>query len=161
GASLRQRGCRNRLQQRFRDQACSARLCNPHVAWRLSDRRLAARFFFERFTAMPGDEMTLVLRGLRLVLVMGMALGLGGLAGCGDDAAGSSSTGTIDRSNPTIAGIPETTAVAGQPYSFAPKVANTTGTAKFTIKNQPTWAKFDSSTGTLTGTPQTAQVGKY
>lgn len=114
--------------------------------------------------------MTREVTGLRLMLVTGMVVSLGGLAGCGDDAgsssaaaAGASNTGAIDRptTSPTIAGIPQTTAVAGQPYSFQPIVANTSGSGKFTITHQPAWAKFDSSTGKLSGTPTAAQVGQY
>jgi len=51
--------------------------------------------------------------------------------------------------------------VAGQPYSFQPKVANTSGTTRFTIAQLPAWAKFNSSTGQLSGTPDASQVGQY
>jgi hypothetical protein len=54
-----------------------------------------------------------------------------------------------------------TTAVAGQPYSFQPKVANTSGTNQFTIAHLPAWAKFNTSTGQLSGTPDTSNVGNY
>jgi hypothetical protein len=72
----------------------------------------------------------------------------------------------IDRSptgsgQPTLAGIPTTTAVAGQPYSFQPQVANTSGTVKFTIAHMPAWAKFNTSTGQLSGTPAAGNVGQY
>jgi hypothetical protein len=104
--------------------------------------------------------------GLRSVFVAGIILAT--LTGCGDSgSAANSSTGVtpIDRSptstQPTIAGIPGTTAVAGQPYTFQPKVANTSGTVKFTIAHQPSWAKFNTSTGQLSGTPDTSQIGQY
>ena len=61
-----------------------------------------------------------------------------------------------------IQGTPATTAKVGQAYSFAPTVPGTSGTTvKFTIKNTPSWAKFDSATGKLTGTPTASQVGTY
>jgi hypothetical protein len=61
-----------------------------------------------------------------------------------------------------IQGSPATTAKVGQAYSFEPSVPGTSGaTVKFTIANQPSWAKFDSATGQLTGTPTASQVGTY
>jgi hypothetical protein len=115
--------------------------------------------------------------GLHSVLVAGMVVALGSLAGCGDAGAsgsGAVSTGSgvtpIDptptttspsSSKPTVAGIPRTTAVAGQPYSFQPQVANTSGTVRFTIGHMPPWAKFNTSTGQLSGTPDTSNVGPY
>lgn len=105
------------------------------------------------------------------MLVAGMVLTAGMVAGCGSDGSSSSqgvSTNTnvypIDRSptnGPTIAGVPQTTAVANQPYSFQPKVANTTSTARFTVTHLPAWAKFNSTTGQLSGTPSSTQVGQY
>ena len=115
--------------------------------------------------------------GLRSMLVAGIAMALlGSLTGCGGDSGSSASqtVGTsqgvtpIDRSpttsgtgQPTIAGVPTTTAVAGQPYSFKPQVANTSGTVQFTIAHLPAWAKFNSSTGQLSGTPAASNVGQY
>jgi Fibronectin type III domain len=40
-------------------------------------------------------------------------------------------------------------------------VTNTTGTVRFTIANLPSWAKFNSSTGEVAGTPGSGQVGQY
>lgn len=110
--------------------------------------------------------------GLRSVFVTGMVLG--SLTGCGGNAGASTSQAVstsqgatpINRSptpssQPTIAGIPVATAVAGQPYSFQPKVANTSGTIRFSIAHLPVWAKFNTSTGQLSGTPDTSNVGSY
>jgi hypothetical protein len=125
---------------------------------------------------MPVVQMTKAGFGLHSVLVAGMVVGLGTLMGCSDAGAAAPSavsTGSgvtpIDRTpttstsstNPTVAGVPATTAVAGQPYSFQPKVANTSGTIRFTIAHRPSWAKFDPATGKLSGTPDTSHVGKY
>jgi hypothetical protein len=67
-----------------------------------------------------------------------------------------SSTGT------QIKGSPATTAAAGQAYSFQPTVSATTGTVlKFSITNVPSWAKFDTTSGKLSGTPSASQVGTY
>jgi Putative Ig domain len=100
------------------------------------------------------------------------------VAGCGDDGSGSaaaaqtaatSTSMPIDRSATTetlagmqIQGSPATTVKVGQAYSFQPMVPGTTGAAvKFSITNTPAWAKFDATTGTLTGTPSATQVGTY
>jgi hypothetical protein len=99
-----------------------------------------------------------------------------GLSGCGDDDGSSSAAVAetantsvvtpINRAPPaaaaTIAGVPATTVVAGQPYTFTPTVTNTgTATLSFSVANLPPWAKFNTATGQITGTPSTSQVGKY
>jgi Putative Ig domain/Fibronectin type III domain len=105
--------------------------------------------------------------GLSLLVTAGVLVA-GSLAGCGSSqasSAGSSvSSGTISRPTtaPTITGVPATTAVAGHAYSFQPQATNTGGAAvSFTIANPPAWAKFNTTTGQLTGTPTTSQVGRY
>jgi hypothetical protein len=61
---------------------------------------------------------------------------------------------------PTISGSPPTTVVAGSNYTFVPTVTAPPGGApSFAIKNQPSWASFNSSTGQLSGTASTANVG--
>jgi hypothetical protein len=101
------------------------------------------------------------------------------LSACGDED-GSSSSAVAETANtspvtpinrappasataaPAIAGVPAITAVAGQPYTFTPTVTNTgTAAVSFSVANLPTWAKFNSTTGQITGTPSTSQVGKY
>ncbi len=121
-----------------------------------------------------------MVRAARSVFFASMVVLVGGeLAGCGD--SGSSSSGStasavnatpvypINRapsvggsSAPTISGIPSTTAVAGQPYTFRPQVSNVAASnVSFSILHAPAWATFDTKTGTLSGTPTTAQVGNY
>jgi hypothetical protein len=51
---------------------------------------------------------------------------------------------------PTISGKPLTDVVAFSPYTFTPV---STGATSFSIKNRPSWATFDTGTGTLSGTP--------
>ena len=98
--------------------------------------------------------MTKAVAGLRSVLVGGMVLALTTVAGCGGEEsssgsapAPSSTSGSIDRgsstpstSSPSLAGNPPATAMAGEAYSFQPKVANASGTMKFAVKNLPSWA---------------------
>ena len=60
---------------------------------------------------------------------------------------------------PVISGVPGTSAVAGNPYSFQPAASDPDGDALgFAISNKPAWANFSTSTGALTGT---AQAGTY
>ena len=93
------------------------------------------------------------------------------LAGCGGEdgsaANGGTSTPIGGSATDTVAGMqiegsPATTAKVGQAYSFQPTVPGASGAAvKFSITNTPSWAKFDTATGKLTGTPSATQVGTY
>lgn len=61
---------------------------------------------------------------------------------------------------PTISGSPPTTVTVGATYSFAPGVSDADGdTLTFSISNKPSWAAFNTSTGALTGTPSTGDIG--
>lgn len=71
--------------------------------------------------------------------------------------AKSSST---SNSAPKISGTPATTAAVGQAYSFRPTASDANGDAlTFSITNKPAWASFSTSTGTLSGTPASTNVG--
>jgi hypothetical protein len=84
-----------------------------------------------------------------------------GLNGTGDAATSTStSTQSVPSTPPSIGGTPATTAVVGTAYSFQPAAWDTDGGAlTFSIKNQPAWASFDTSSGQLTGTPTSASLG--
>jgi hypothetical protein len=61
---------------------------------------------------------------------------------------------------PTISGTPPTTVVALQAYSFQPTAADPDGNPlTFSIANKPAWAAFSASTGRLSGTPASTNVG--
>ena len=62
---------------------------------------------------------------------------------------------------PTISGTPNTTVNEDSLYSFAPSAndPDVGDTLTFSIVNQPPWASFVSTTGTLSGTPANADVG--
>jgi hypothetical protein len=114
--------------------------------------------------------MTRVDLGGKAALIAAVAAICASVTACGGSSgsAGSSTTGSITQTPFTgnasaalITGSPVTTATVGQAYSFQPTVSGTTGTLKFSITHTPGWAKFDSSTGKLTGTPSSAQVGTY
>lgn len=59
----------------------------------------------------------------------------------------------------TLTGTPATSVTAGSDYSFQPSVSTSSGTATFSITGQPAWATFNASTGELSGTPTSAEVG--
>jgi hypothetical protein len=61
---------------------------------------------------------------------------------------------------PTIGGTPATADMAGQAYSFTPTASDSDGnTLLFSIVNRPSWAKFDTTTGVLSGTPAATDAG--
>ncbi|MBQ4860643.1 tandem-95 repeat protein [Pseudoalteromonas sp. MMG013] len=61
---------------------------------------------------------------------------------------------------PSIAGTPATTVRQGNTYTFTPSVTDIDSTQfSYTIANKPTWANFDRTTGTLSGTPARGDVG--
>jgi hypothetical protein len=63
---------------------------------------------------------------------------------------------------PLISGTPGTTAQVSQTYTFKPQGSDPDGDKlTFSITNKPTWASFDTSTGTLSGTPSASNVGNY
>jgi hypothetical protein len=65
-------------------------------------------------------------------------------------------------SAPTISGTPAPTVVAGNQYSFTPAAADPDGNAlTFSILNAPSWASFSASTGQLSGSPPTADIGVF
>ena len=86
------------------------------------------------------------------------------LAGCG--GGGSGATQTISSgpppppAPPTISGTPPTQVTAGQAYSFTPTASGPSGsTLSFSVQNLPSWATFSVSSGSVSGTPSSADVG--
>ena len=62
---------------------------------------------------------------------------------------------------PTIIGTPPTQVVAGSPYDFRPTASDPNGDRLvFRINKSPRWARFDSTTGRLYGTPSSIDVGR-
>jgi large repetitive protein len=69
---------------------------------------------------------------------------------------------TTGNNPPTISGNPASGVVAGSLYRFTPTAFDPEGKAlTFSIQNQPSWASFSPSSGTLTGTPTSGQAGAY
>ncbi|TKB56628.1 DUF4347 domain-containing protein [Ferrimonas aestuarii] len=70
---------------------------------------------------------------------------------------------TVNSANnaPVISGSPALTVSEDTLYQFVPEVidADATDSHRFNISNLPSWASFDSATGTLSGTPTNDDVG--
>ncbi len=63
---------------------------------------------------------------------------------------------------PTITGSPTTSVRVGSAYTFTPTAKDANGDKlTFSIQNRPSGATFSTSTGRLSGTPTSAQVGSY
>ena len=65
-------------------------------------------------------------------------------------------------SMPAISGSPALECMASKRYAFRPNVNDADGdTLTFSVSALPRWASFNSSTGELSGTPQSGDVGTY
>jgi hypothetical protein len=65
-------------------------------------------------------------------------------------------------SAPTISGHAPTAVNAGTAYGFIPTAADANkNKLSFSIRNMPDWAKFNTVSGGLSGTPTAADVGTY
>jgi len=63
---------------------------------------------------------------------------------------------------PTISGTPGTSATAGSAYAFTPSATDPEGASLgFTIENGPSWATLNTTTGRLSGTPTSANIGTF
>ncbi|MBV8144281.1 MAG: putative Ig domain-containing protein, partial [Gammaproteobacteria bacterium] len=61
---------------------------------------------------------------------------------------------------PSISGTPGTRAIVSRGYMFRPSASDATGARlKFSIAAKPTWASFNTTSGQLSGTPGSANVG--
>jgi hypothetical protein len=68
-------------------------------------------------------------------------------------------TGT-ENNIPVISGSPSTSVEENTAYSFAPTASDADGdTLSFSVTNLPVWASFNASTGAISGTPSTVDVG--
>jgi Putative Ig domain len=110
---------------------------------------------------------TLEIRSALAAFCLSVSALLSGCGGMGDDnsptgastsAAPGASTGT---SVPTIqlSGTPPGTVVAGNAYVFQPTVQTSGGTATLSATGLPSWATINSSTGEISGTPTSGDVG--
>jgi hypothetical protein len=69
---------------------------------------------------------------------------------------------TVATASVTISGSPPSTVTVGSAYSFTPTATDSAGRkVTFSITGKPSWATFSSTTGKLSGTPSSANVGTY
>ena len=85
------------------------------------------------------------------------------LAGCLTEVSPSAFTNdTARNAAPTVTGTAPLEITAGKRYRFTPTVSDADGDPlSFSISGLPRWASFDSSTGKLSGTPKSGDVGTY
>lgn len=95
-----------------------------------------------------------------------IALACSLLSGCWLDkdvpasAAANAAPASTANKAPTISANAVPAAVAGAEFVLTVTASDPEGAAlTFTIANKPTWASFDTATGTLRGTPTAANVG--
>ena len=63
---------------------------------------------------------------------------------------------------PTISGTARRIVAVGERYAFRPSVSDPDSTVfRFEIAGKPSWASFDVLTGSLTGTPDSGDIGTY
>jgi hypothetical protein len=99
-----------------------------------------------------------------IVLIFGFVI-----AGCGGGGGGEPVSapaqpggGSTTNSPPTIQGQPATSVAAGQLYIFEPVASDPDGDRlSFSVTNLPPGATFNSTTGRLSWTPTSVQVGTY
>ena len=76
-------------------------------------------------------------------------------------AAFSISVSAVNRS-PTISGNPSTSVSANSAYSFTPTSSDPDNDAlSFSVAGLPSWASFDPSSGSISGTPGSGDVRTY
>ena len=91
------------------------------------------------------------LNPLKRAVPIALFIVLGACRGDGEDNAASDDSANAV---PTIVGTPDTKAVVGQTYEFAPEAADPDeDVLTFAIENRPGWASFSPSTGRLSGRP--------
>lgn len=86
------------------------------------------------------------------------------MAACGGSSESGGSTNDpappATNNPPTISGAPILFVTRDQSYEFTPTASDPDGDElTFSIINQPTWAMFNTSTGTLSGTPGESDIG--
>jgi len=100
-----------------------------------------------------------------LVAMLGCMLATTGCKSGGGSSSSSQASASVAAGTnqaPKISGSPGASVAAGQKYTFVPVASDADGdTLGFSITNRPAWAQFDTSTGRLTGTPATTDIGSF
>jgi hypothetical protein len=112
---------------------------------------------------------TLEIRSALAVFCLSVSALLSG-CGMGDDNSPTGATSSTSSSAPgsstetsvpsiKLSGTPPAAVVAGNTYVFQPTVVTTGGTATLSATGLPSWATINSSTGAISGTPTSGEVG--
>ncbi|HLJ39412.1 MAG TPA: putative Ig domain-containing protein, partial [Steroidobacteraceae bacterium] len=105
------------------------------------------------------EHFSAPLAQVKLWLLLGMTALV--LAACGG-GGGADPTATPQSADLSISGQPPSSVTAGSAYSFTPTVTAPSGvTLTFSITAMPSWAAFNTGTGTLSGTPANSDAGSY
>ena len=88
------------------------------------------------------------------------------IGGCNDPSSQSTSAAPVTPgevpSGISLSGTPPKSITAGAHYDFRPVVKNASSTSlRFSVTNLPGWAKFDSGSGRISGTPTPLDAGSY
>jgi hypothetical protein len=82
------------------------------------------------------------------------------ITGCGG-SGGSTDSASAPVTSVTISGTPASSVAADSAYTFVPTVNGASGALSFSATNIPAWASFDITTGRLSGTPGTGNIGSF
>jgi hypothetical protein len=143
----------------------------------LSARQLSAFDFF-RSRASLREGFRRIQRSHLPPRILAVGLSILLLAGCGDsedgedsgtiapsgssNVSGSSGGSTAGNAAPTITGTPRTQVAVGQIYTFKPIASDPDGDSlNFTVTNLPGWASFNTSSGMMSGTPDSGDIRDY
>lgn len=96
----------------------------------------------------------------RYLAITAIALSLAACGGGGGGGSSNSPASTGQNRAPQISGAPATTAQVGASYVFHASATDADGDSlSFQISNPPSWASFNTTSGTLTGTPASNNIG--
>lgn len=107
------------------------------------------------------------MRRVALACGLGVTLATSGCLGGGGNGGGSASTAPrkgaqVANRAPNIAGSVPPEAAIDEFFDFRPSAQDPDGDVLvFSISNKPTWARFNTETGRLHGTPGAGDVGIY
>jgi hypothetical protein len=99
-----------------------------------------------------------ILALLVAVSLSGCGSGVSAMKTASGATSGAAGTGTAS-TQILLQGVPPSSVTVGAKYSFRPSVSSGNNGVTFAIEGQPSWTTFDTTTGTLSGTPATRDVG--
>ncbi|MBW8191040.1 putative Ig domain-containing protein [Neiella marina] len=95
-------------------------------------------------------------------LILGCLAAMAVSCGGGGGSGGTSTVQPVGNAAPAIAGRPASSVNEGLMYEFTPTASDSDGdTLTFSVDNLPSWANFDESTGSISGTADYASAGVY